>query len=123
MTKPEFVALEIKKAIRVNVYDKRKTQEVVDARSLYCYILRNDFNMTLFEVRDTIVEKGRNYDHATVLHSQRMYDEVIKRKPHLSYIRDSILGLISPKYSLIKTINGLDDDKIKIIEQCVNNNL
>jgi len=123
MTKPEFVALEIKKATRINVFDKRRTQEVVDARSLYCYILRNDFKMTLFEVRDTIIENGRSYDHATVLHSQRMYDEVISRKPHLSYIRDNILGLISPRFALIKAINQLDDDKIKIIEQCVNSNL
>jgi hypothetical protein len=123
MTKPELVAFEILKTIRINVYDKRRTQEIVDARSLYCYILRNDFKMTLFEVRDSIIAKGRSYDHATVLHSERMYNEVISRKPHLSYIRDNILGLISPKYSLIKTINGLDDDQIKIIEQCVNNNL
>ena len=123
MANIELIAEEIKKALKIDVYSNTRTQDTVDARSLYCYILRNDLNMTLYDIRDTITSKGRNYNHATVLHSERMYQEVVSRKPHFDYVRDNILQKISSRYALIKKINQMDERKIKLIEQCVNNNL
>jgi chromosomal replication initiation ATPase DnaA len=123
MTKEEFVAKEINRALCVDVYAKIKNQDTVDARSLYCYILRNDLGMKLYDIRDSIVNKGRKYNHATVLYAEKMYNEVVKRKPHFEYIRENILIVLNPRHSLIKRINELDDEKIKEVEKCINNNL
>jgi chromosomal replication initiation ATPase DnaA len=120
MTQPELIALEIKKALNVDIYDKRKFQDIVDARSIYCHILRNDLNFTLYEIRDSFNMKGKDYHHASVLHSEKMFKEALLRKPHFEYIKDNILSLISPKHALIKAINKLDDEKIKLVENYIN---
>lgn len=118
----EEIANEINYSLKVNIYDNSRRLELVDARSLYCNILRKDLNYTLYQVRDSLREKGKNFDHCSVLHMEKIYDEVVSRRPVFNMIRDSVLGKLSPKYLIIKKIEDLDDNnKLAEIKSILNN--
>jgi hypothetical protein len=121
MTKAEEIGKEINDTLGLNLYENTRTLDLVDARSLYCYILRKDLNYTLYQVRDTLRKQGKSFDHCSVLHNVAIYDEVRRRKPNLELIRDSILGDISPKYAILKKLEKIDDiDKLEQILNCIN---
>jgi chromosomal replication initiation ATPase DnaA len=117
----EEIANEINHTLNLNIYKNKRTLDLVDARSLYCYILRKDLNYTLYQVRDTLRDKGKKFDHSSVLHMEKIYDEVIGRKPLLNLIRESILGKISPKFLMLKKIEDLqDENKLEEINNILN---
>jgi chromosomal replication initiation ATPase DnaA len=121
MTKAEEIGKEINDTLGLNLYENTRTLDLVDARSLYCYILRKDLNYTLYQVRDTLRKQGKSFDHCSVLHNVAIYDEVRRRKPNLELIRDSILGDISPKYTILKKLEKIDDiEKLEQILNCIN---
>jgi hypothetical protein len=65
----------------VNIKDKYRGTNYVEARNMYCHICYKVFNMTLSEIGKTI---DRN--HATILHALRQfevwmqYDDLFKKK-------------------------------------------
>ena len=121
MTRAEEIGNQINEMLDLDIYQNTRTLDLVDARSLYCYILRKDLNFTLYQVRDSLRAKGKSFDHCSVLHNVAIYDEVRKRKPNLDLIRDSILGEISPKYTIIKRLEKIDDvEKLKEILDFIN---
>lgn len=121
MTKAEEIANEINETLDLDIYQNTRTLDLVDARSLYCYILRKDLKYTLYQVRDSLRAKGKAFDHCSVLHNVAIYDEVRKRKPNLDLIRDSVLGAISPKYTILKKLEKIDDvEKLEQILNCIN---
>lgn len=121
MTKAEEIGKEINETLDLDIYQNTRTLDLVDARSLYCYILRKDLKYTLYQVRDSLRAKGKRFDHCSVLHNVEIYEEVRRRKPNLDLIRDSILGEISPKYTIIKRLEKIDDvEKLKEILDFIN---
>lgn len=121
MIKEKFIALQIKNLIKVNVFDKTRKQNVVDARSLFCYILRKDYNFTLYEIRDIFRNNGKKFDHTSVYHNVKLFQEVRKRKAIIEEARNIILSRIDPKYKLLEIIKGIDtDEEIERITNCVN---
>jgi chromosomal replication initiation ATPase DnaA len=118
MTKAEEIGNEINEMLDLDIYQNTRTLDLVDARSLYCYILRKDLKYTLYQVRDSLRAKGKKFDHCSVLHNVEIYDEVRRRKPKLDFIRDNILGGISPKYAILKKLEKIDD--IEKLEQILN---
>jgi len=121
MTKAEEIGKEINETLELDIYQNTRTLDLVDARSLYCYILRKDLKYTLYQVRDSLRAKGKLFDHCSVLHNVEIYEEVRRRKPNLDLIRDSILGEISPKYTIIKKLEKIDDvEKLNQILNCIN---
>lgn len=122
MTKEEIIGEEINKQLKVNIYKNCRKLELVDARSLYCYILRKDLNYTLYNVRDSLRKKGKYFDHCSVLHMIKIYDEVVGRKPHFKIIRDALLGKVSTKHLIIRKVEAIDDeDKLQEINKILNN--
>lgn len=123
MTKEEQIINRVNKMFNVNVYENRKTQNLVDLRSLCCYILHKDSKITLYKIRDHFISKGKKSDHATVLYSSNSFEEVRKRRPELNEARDYIMKEIDSKYYLIKIIQGINDkQKILDITNCIKYN-
>jgi chromosomal replication initiation ATPase DnaA len=121
MTKEESIADEINKTLNLNLYENSRRLELVDARSIYCYILHKELNYTLYKVRDSLRAKGKNYDHASVIHSVKIFDEVKKRRKDIEELRNSILGRSSIKAELIQKIKSIDNEEELIeINNCIN---
>lgn len=121
MTKETYIGVCINNLCSTNIYENKRTQEIVDYRSLFCYILNKDLKLTLHKIRDHLNSKGKKMTHATVLHNIRIFEEVRKRKPNLNDLRFEILGSIDPKYLLLKRIENITDkEKIEQITNCIN---
>jgi hypothetical protein len=115
------IANAINNALGLDIFDKKKTQDVVDARSIFCYILHKQLNYTLYSIRDIFKENGKSFDHASVLYSANMYLEVSKRKPSLEQIRLEVLGQTHPKLILMNRIENIHDaDRLKGILNLLN---
>lgn len=121
MSKEKQVCNLINQIYGVNIYENKRTQDLVDIRSMACYILHKDLKMTLHKVKDHFNNNGKNITHCTVLHNVRLFNEVRNRKPELDEIRNIVMGTIDPKFLLIKRIENIDDaSKIEQITNCVN---
>ena len=115
------IANDIKIALNINLFDKTRKTDNVDARSLYCYILNKDLKFTLHKIKDIFYEQGMLFDHSTIYYNVNLYDEVRGRKPHFDTIRDEALGKVEPKYLLIKRIeNETSNEQLIQIQNCIN---
>lgn len=120
MNKEKYICESINQICGVNIYENKRTQDLVDIRSMACYILRKDLKFTLYNVRDHFTSNGKKMTHCNVMHNVKLFEEVRKRKPHLNDIRDTIMGTIDPKYLLLKRIENIEDiSKIHQITNCV----
>jgi hypothetical protein len=121
MTKETYIGNCINTICNTNIYENKRTQEIVDYRSLFCYILNKDLKLTLHKIKDHLNINGKKMNHATVLHNVRLFEDVRKRKPKLHDLRFEIMGSIDPKYLLLKRIENIkDQEKIEQITNCVN---
>jgi chromosomal replication initiation ATPase DnaA len=121
MNKMKYIAESINQLCSVNIYENRRTQSLVDIRSMACYILHKDLKLTLHTVSDHFKENGKSFTHCNVLHNVRLFEEVRKRKPELEKVRNAVMGNIDPKFILIKRIENINDiSKINQITNCIN---
>jgi chromosomal replication initiation ATPase DnaA len=110
----KLIANEIKDTLKVNVFENSRKRPIIDARSLFCYILRKDFNLTLHSIADIYKSKGKNYNHATVIHSVNNYDIASKDDRRLEEIRAKVLKLTNPQAVLINRIRDIyDTDRLQ----------
>jgi hypothetical protein len=106
------LAERIQAAIGINVFEKNRTQPVVDVRSMYSYVLRKDLNFTLHQVKDLFKSQGKPFDHSSVHHNVVLFEnEVRYRRPELDILRNELLGVISPKYVLLQKVNKLENEQ------------
>ena len=123
MNKEKYICESINQICGVNIYENKRTQDLVDIRSMACYILHKDLKFTLHKVKDHFNSKGKKMTHCTVLHNIKIFEQAIKIKPHLNDVRDTVMGTIDPKYLLMKMIEKIEDiSKIEQITNCVNYN-
>ena len=123
MNKQTSVCTAINSICGVNIYENKRTQDLVDIRSMACYILHKDLKFTLYNVRDHFISNGKKMSHCNVLHNVRLFEKVRGIKPHLNEIRDTIMGAVDPKYFLLKRIENIEDkDAIERITNCINYN-
>jgi hypothetical protein len=100
---------EIKENLKVNIFKKSRERKFIDARSLYCYILRKDYKYTLQEIISTFKENGLERNHATILHSVKIYEVSVKYDPDLDRLRKRILNPIQPQVLLLDRIREIKD--------------
>jgi hypothetical protein len=123
MNKAKYIGESINQLCGVDIYENKRTQELVDVRSLACYMLHKDLKMTLYDVRDHFNFFGKQMNHTTVFHNVKLFEKLRKSKTHLEAIRDTIMQTVDPKYSLLKRIEEINDKaKIQQITNCVNYN-
>ena len=70
---PEEVSDLLIKLSGIDIYKQTRKNEYVEHRALLCYILRNKLDMRWHSISDFIKSKGKSYDHATAIYSNKMY--------------------------------------------------
>ena len=112
---------EINLKLKVNIFEKSRERKYVDARALYCYVLRKDYKYTLQEIINTFKENGLERNHATILHCVRMYEVAMKYNPKLQNIRNEILRPIEPQVLLLDRIREIKDlNRLRGINNFIN---
>lgn len=64
----------IKTATGIDVFKNTRQREYVEYRALYNYILYKIKGLSLIQIVRIYQENGKPYNHATVLHSLKMFD-------------------------------------------------
>ena len=67
-----------------DIFSNRKTQEIVDARALYEYILRKEYKLTLKRIQDYYRSKGKKRHHSTILYNVKLFEnDILERRVNL----------------------------------------
>lgn len=112
------IAAKIKDVTNVDVFEKRRTLPIVDARALFCYILRVDLKYKSVEIRE-IIRQYRQYDHATVLYMVKIYESDVRyRRNDLEELRLQLINQYSPYFIMLKKVNALTDEIL--MQQIIN---
>ena len=112
-TRAVDLAIKIQKLTGVNVLNKSRKRSVVETRAMFNKILYDFSNMTLAQIRDFYISKGKPMNHATVLHSLRNFNMYRIYNPKLNKSFEQIIKQyeLSTKYEKQKSI----EQKIKYL--------
>jgi len=58
----------------IDVFKNTRKRKYIEMRSLLTFMLRHHCNMTFHEIRDFYISKGKNYNHATAIHSLNAFE-------------------------------------------------
>ena len=106
------IAAKIKDVTTVDVFEKRRTLQIVDARAMFCYILRVDLKYKSVEIRE-IIREFRPYDHATVLYMVKIYESDVRyRRPDLEELRLQLINQYSPYFVMLKKAKAIEDEDL-----------
>jgi hypothetical protein len=112
------IAAKIKDVTTVDVFEKRRTLQIVDARAMFCYILRVDLKYKSVEIRE-IIREFRPYDHATVLYMVKIYESDVRyRRPDLEELRLQLINQYSPYFVMLTKAKAIEDEDL--MEQIIN---
>jgi len=88
----------------IDVFSNTRKREYIEMRSLLTFILRHHCNMKFKEIRDFYESNGKNYDHATALHSLKSFETHRRYNPMLDKYFDIVLLRIRNKSKLRKAL-------------------
>jgi hypothetical protein len=71
--KPIQIANKIKKLSGINIFENTRKRPVVEMRSLLCYLLREKLGMRWTNIALFFRSQGKPINHATVIHSKKLY--------------------------------------------------
>ena len=106
----------------INVFDNTRKREHIEMRSLLTFMLRHHCNMKFTEIRDFYESNGKNYDHATAIHSLRSFETNRKHNPKLDKYFDIVLLRVRNKSKLRKALLShiIDNTKAKDLKILLN---
>ena len=84
--KPIEIADKIKKMSGINIFENTRKRPVVEMRSLLCYLLREKLGMRWTNIALFFRSQGKPLNHATVIHSKRLYKLYKKTNKRLEEI-------------------------------------
>ena len=126
MTEALKIANRINRLSDVNVFENSRSSKVVEVRSLLNKILYDFKSMTLAQIRDFYINKGKPMNHATVLHSLQNFNMYRRYNPKLNEYFDEMIKQyeLSTKYekrnSIEHKIKYLSDDSLDKAHDLVN---
>ena len=88
----------------LDVFDNTRKKEYIQMRSLLTFMLRHHCNMKFTDIRDFYESKGKNYDHATALHSLKSFETHRRYNPKIDKYFDIVLLRIRNKSKLRKAL-------------------
>lgn len=91
ITELDKIAQKINKEFEVNIFKHTRARNVVDARSVFCYIARDKYNLSLQAIADYFRRNGKPYDHSTAVHAIKQFETVMKFNPRAEYVLSEIL--------------------------------
>jgi len=108
----------------VNVFENSRRNELIETRALLNYILYNYKKFTLYEIRDFYRDNGKNYDHATALHSIRNY-ELYKRynknyEDWMAKIVDDVEDSVIVRAKIEEKLNDMTLEDLKDVLELAN---
>ena len=106
----------------LDVFDNTRKKEYIQMRSLLTFMLRHHCNMKFTEIRDFYESNGKNYDHATAIHSLRSFETNRKHNPKLDKYFDIVLLRVRNKSKLRKALLShiIDNTKAKDLKILLN---
>jgi hypothetical protein len=63
-----------------NIYSKRRTQPIVDARALFEYIMREDYKVTYQSITDHYRKNCKKRKHDVMIYSVRNFENEIRHR-------------------------------------------
>jgi hypothetical protein len=111
------VADRIKEITGVNIFENKRTLQIVDARATACYIYNKYYNGTLHEIANFFKDNGKNYDHSSVYYNIQLFEEVKQRRKDIDKNLSYLIGSIDCNTQLNIVIDTIlsNDDKERII--------
>jgi hypothetical protein len=109
-----------------DIYSKRRTQSIVDARFLFEYIMREEYEVTYQSISDHYRKNGKKRNHDCIIYGVRLFkQDVAKRREDLNtYSKKIIMSVISSK-QLKNAINLLTNiktqEQLKEFQNFMNN--
>lgn len=64
----------------IDIYSNRKTQNIVDARALFEYIMKHDYNSTYSKLSDHYRKNGKERKHSVMIYSVRNFENEIRHR-------------------------------------------
>lgn len=93
MSQTKKIANLVMKYTGVDIYSKRKTQDIVDARALFEYIMREDYKVTYATLTDHYRKNGKKRKHDVMIYSVKKFeDEIRHRRKDLDQYYNEILN-------------------------------
>lgn len=92
MTQHKRIANLVTKYTGVDIYSKSKTQDIVDARSVFEYIMRIDYEVTYASLTEHYRKNGKFRKHDVMIYSVKNFEnEVRHRRSDLNEYYQKIL--------------------------------
>ena len=106
----------------IDVFENIRKREHIEMRSLLTFILRHHCNMKFKEIKEFYESNGKNYDHATAIHSLRSFETNRKYNPKLDEYFDIVLLRVRNKSKLRKALLShiIDNTKEKDLKRLLN---
>jgi hypothetical protein len=129
---PEEVSELLYNLSGVDVFQNSRKREIVEYRSLLCYILRYNLEMRWEKIAKFMKLNGKDFDHATAIHSVKMYEvykinnkrlEILrkkfKHKTKEEFITESKLEELANRFKQLeaKYLKILDANKTLIVSK------
>ena len=115
-----LIEQEIKKELNINIYEDSRKRPVVTARTLFIYILRKDWNFTLYNILEIFKKNGKTFTHATLLHNIKLYEITKNEEPKLEEIRSVILNQEPLQYEIMQMLKNVrNKEKLQQIKNCI----
>jgi hypothetical protein len=114
-------AAEIAKLIKihtgVNVFEQRRTNDIVEFRSLYVHLLREVGKITYHNIRDFFKSNGKSYDHSTALHAYKNYPMYKKYNTKLAELQSLLLDVGKTEIALkFRAKNIIEESEISQVQ-------
>lgn len=98
-----------------NIFSPRKTQGVVDARSLFEYIMHVEFGFTYLGISQFYYANGKKRNHSVILYSVRKYKDEIE--PRRNDFKNIFYRILTTEVTHTKYRNVIEDiNKISTIK-------
>jgi hypothetical protein len=106
----------------LNILDNSRQRQYIDARAVFCVIAYRYVGLTLSQVAQYFKDRGKNSDHATILHAVKNYEIYSKYNPKLNlWLSDIIcntdLKVTSKKEIMIHKITQMNENNIDLLEK------
>lgn len=116
----DYILSVIEAETGLNLLDPTRKREYVDARAMACFIMHRNLKLTLSQIGEIF-----NKNHATVLHSLKLFDNLYETDYRFQEKFDKIKGIYCKKTPVeepvdlkdehIKKLQKLYDNKIKVL--------
>jgi len=122
MKEAKKIAKNIIDISQINPFSNTRKREFIEIRSLLTFILRHHCNMKFTEIRDFYESNGKNYDHATAIHSLKSFEMNRRYNPKLDKYFDIVLLRVRNKTKLRRALLShiIDNTKAKDLKRLLN---